>query len=375
MKFCFVINSLVAGGAERALTILANHWSEEGNEVTILTFDDGQTPAHYALNSDITLIPLSLSTSEKTLVAKLTSIPGALLTLRQTILRTKADATISFMDQANILALIATSLSSVRPFVCEQVHPELSSITEKRYPFWMRAGLSLARSMSYRRASQIVVLSPKSKECFSDTLQSNISVIPNPVLTPPKEVADFSLEPQTILALGRLVEQKNFALLIEAFANTMEDYPDWTLQIFGEGALREKLQALVAKRSAEHRIKLPGKTCSPYALLEQASLFVLPSLYEGFPLALCEAMASGVCSVAADCPTGPADLIQHGKNGFLFRVNDREKLEALLRELMGDSERRKHIGNNGKTILNTFGVEKIAHRWEALINSASRKAL
>ena len=123
---------------------------------------------------------------------------------------------------------------------------------------------------------------------------------------------------------------------------------------------------------------MPGRVKDPFPAMARAGLFVLPSRFEGFPNALCEAMAVGLPVIAADCPSGPADMITNGTDGVLVPVEDSETLATSLSRLMGDPALRKRLGAGARQAAERFALPRIADAWNAEIartigGSAARK--
>lgn len=176
-------------------------------------------------------------------------------------------------------------------------------------------------------------------------------------------------EQKRIVGLGRLAWQKGFDLLIEAFSQIAAAHPEWTLIIYGEGERRNALESLVRTKSLESRVFLPGAVQQVPAVLSEASVFVLSSRYEGFPNALCEAMACGLPVISFDCPSGPNEIIRHNIDGILVKAGDIEALAKALDTLIRDNNLRRSLAVRATEITKRFEVKKIMNMWEELLRS------
>lgn len=143
-----------------------------------------------------------------------------------------------------------------------------------------------------------------------------------------------------IIAVGRLVKQKNHRLLINAFSNISEDYPNYSLYIYGEGNLRTELEQLIDAKKMNGKIILCGIQKEVIKTNRDAQLFILPSYFEGYPNTLVEAMANGIPVIASDVNSGTvAELIKNEENGYIFGVDNQEMLEMYIRKALSDINR------------------------------------
>lgn len=365
MKLALIIHALTAGGAERVMSILANAWAAQGREIDLITLDDGSLPPFFPLDGRIRHQRLGQLRQSRNLPAALLNNGKRLLALRRAIRAANPDAVISFLDSTNVLTLLATRGLGLPVIVSEHIDPSQYHIK----PAWR-----LLRRAVYPMADRVVVLTERVRAFFPRRLQGKLAVIPNPVVLPPEGAARPPVLPPGpwLAALGRLTEQKGFDLLLDAFATLAGHQPGWRLAILGEGPLRQDLEARIEHLGLQGRVWLTGQVDAPEAFLRQADLFVLPSRFEGFPMALCEAMALGLAVVAADCPTGPREIIRDGLDGCLVPAEDPAALAAALEQLMTQADLRARLARRAPEILQRFGLPQVLSRWDALLRPRVR---
>lgn len=367
MRVTFVIPAIASGGAEHALVILARRWSDAGRRVTILTYDDGSRPPFYELGESIRRTPLDIAgDSAGTLEAVANNLRRARV-LRRELRRSRPDVIVSFIDQTNVLTLFAAAGLRAPVVVVEQSDPRTFPIPAA----WARL-----RLLAYRRAARVVLLSARDAEYFPPRLRRRVAIIPNPFVPPPAPAGDAGRDgrrdaPPTLIAVGRLHRDKGFDLLLEAFARVAADHPDWRLTILGEGEERARLEALRDDLGLGGRVSLPGRVKDPYEFLRSADLFVMPSRTEGFPLALCEALACGLPAVCADCAGGVRDIIEDGANGLLVPREDVGALVSALARLLADEDLRRRLARRAPEVVERFGPEKTFAAWEALLGEVT----
>jgi glycosyltransferase involved in cell wall biosynthesis len=199
-----------------------------------------------------------------------------------------------------------------------------------------------------------------------------ISVIRNAL---PFEVAE-SVPPLTnpvIIAAGRLVPEKGFDRLVEAFAVVAPDHPEWELHIGGIGPAEEDLRRLGAEHGLGDRLRLLGHVDDLDSRMRSAAVFAMASKYEGFAMVLIEAMSQGLPPLAYDCPRGPREVIRDSDVGFLVPDGDQEAYVAAMRKLMDDLDLRRRIGAAALRQSAEYSVERVGGQWEALIDELVRE--
>jgi GalNAc-alpha-(1->4)-GalNAc-alpha-(1->3)-diNAcBac-PP-undecaprenol alpha-1,4-N-acetyl-D-galactosaminyltransferase len=208
-----------------------------------------------------------------------------------------------------------------------------------------------------------------------------LAVIPNPLpaelADPPGRRVDTTGAPgarKRIMAMGRLVGDKQFDLLIDAFGGVASAYADWDLWIWGEGPDRNALAQRIAARGLTDRVRLAGRTESPWDELARAQLFVLSSAVEGFPNVLLEAMALGLPCVAFDCPSGPAEMTRQGKDALLVPAGDVEGLRQTLARMMSDPALRRILGERAAvSVRRRYALAAVLAEWDGLFEQVGAR--
>lgn len=365
MKLLFFIHSLSCGGAERVTANLANYWAARGWVITVVTLSPSDQD-FYHLHPTVIRIALNLDGESDGVLSALRNNLRRLRVLRRVLIQQKPDVALAMMSMANILlAMASVGLKGFKKFGSERIHPPrlpLGRLWERMRVYW------------YGRLDAIVALSSESAEWIqTHTSAKNISVIPNPVVWPLQvntpvllpESAGIPLR-KRLLAVGRLEPQKGFDLLIDVFARLAPSHTEWELVILGEGSLHTELQARIDALQLAGRILLPGRVGNLAEWYTQADLYVMSSLFEGFPNTLVEAMAYGLPAVSSDCDTGPRDIIRYEIDGLLVPPGDADALAAAMDRLMGDEYLRKQYAERAVEARERFSMERIAGIWEEL---------
>ncbi|MFS0515901.1 glycosyltransferase family 4 protein [Nostoc sp. UIC 10607] len=359
MRLTLIIYSLTYGGAERVMSIMANYWAAKEWQITILTFDDNKI-SQFDLDNRVFYTPLGIASKSSNAIIGIYNNLKRIRTLRNAIINSAPDALISFTSKTNVITLLATRYLNIPVVVSERSNPSKTSLGGN----WKHL-----RQQTYPFADRIVFQTKRARDYFPLKLQTNSCIIPNMVVLPPieKQLSDKVLRERSLIAMGRFVPEKGFDLLLQAFAQLKERYPEWTLTILGDGILRPELEALRNQLGLSDRVHFPGMVKNNYGFLQQAEIFIMSSRFEGFPNALCEAMACGLPVISTDCPSGPREIIRDGIDGILVLNEDVSALAAAMERLMSDEKERKSLAVRAPEIIKRFSVEKIMGMWEQLL--------
>ena len=360
MRIALVISALSAGGAERVIVTLANSWAARGWRVTLITFEPAGTTPYYAVDPRVALRQLGIASAGSPLWRAIRQNLRRIRALRQTLCAADPDLAIAFLAKINVLTVLASRGLGFPVVVSERNNPE-----RQRF----RGIWSWLRQRLYGTAYCVVTPSRGVLASFSGAVRERGRVIPNPVdLARPARAQRGS---GRLVAVGRLVHQKGFDLLLQAFARIAPEHPDWTLTIWGEGEERATLEALRTELGLARRVRLPGVTERPGQWVGAADVFVLSSRYESFGNVITEAMAAGLPVVAFDCPWGPGDILRDGEDGLLVPPEDVDALAAAVRRLILDADLRARLGAAAALNVRRFAREAILAQWDALVAEAT----
>jgi len=369
LRITLAISTFDIGGAQRVMSLMANYWAAHGHDVALVSLSP-QSKDWFELHHLVKRVPLNLLSSSMHLGQALSQNMLRVLRLRDELRRLRTDVVISFMDTTNVLTILASRGLGIPVIISERNDPRRHA---------MGLAWNRLRSLLYRRADALVVQSSALRDWAREiAVSARVDIIPNPVnqaLNGTAKEAGCRGSGHTIVAMGRLVRQKGFDLLIEAFARCAGRHPEWSLVILGEGEERSNLESLISAVGLQDRVRLLGKVPQPSHILGQADLFVLSSRFEGFPNALMEAMACKLAVISTDCPNGPRDIIRDGVDGLLVPPDDVNALAKGMDRLMADPVERQRLGAAAMDVVERFSLEKIMSMWDELVAHTCRRGM
>ncbi|MZE74890.1 glycosyltransferase, partial [Streptomyces sp. SID5789] len=229
---------------------------------------------------------------------------------------------------------------------------------------------------AYRYLHALTALTPEEVAAIArqvPAVRNRLAVMPNCV---PASTIRSTGTNKVVVSAGHLTDNKNHALLIEAFARVHADAPDWTLRIYGHGAEKKKLRARIEELGLSNSILLMGQTSPVTPEFGKGSIFVLPSKREAFGNVVVEAMAAGLPVVATDADHGPRNILTDGEDGLIVPRGDVDAMAAAIRSLVQDDELRLKMSAAGIRNAERFHERASRERFEAILREAlARKEL
>lgn len=353
MRIILTIPSLaIHGGIERLVCWLASSLADHGHAVYLFTTDKVGTVATYFLHRNVCVVYHDYEGDERQLAA-----------FRQHILACTPDVCVSLSSWRFHLGWCAALWETGIPWIySEHGTPE---IIESE--IWNRP----ERLAAMTGADRIHLLRASCAEILPIDLQKRVRIVSNPYFfdrtEPPMQVEERKI----LLSLGRLDAGKQNKLLVEAFVLLHRDFPQWDVEIWGDGPEQKVLHKQIDMHHLHDRVRLCGPTNNPAAQYARAALFVMPSRHEGFPLAVVEALHCGLPVICFAGCQGVSELVQHGTTGMLAESMTAEALAAALRIVMEDGELRENMTRNAPQTVTQFTPERIYQEWETLLCEAS----
>lgn len=354
---CVVAKNMASGGAERVIARLISYITKQNIHISLILLND--TPIHYHIPESCEILVIGKK-AESALKDKLLRYAE----VRRLISERKPQLVLSMPEEIGIY-VIAAMLGTGIPVV----------VSERNNPWVMpdRKVTRILRRLMYPLVKGLIFQTKQAASFFPASQQRKGIVLPNPLDVNNLPAVYEEEREKTVVSAGRLADQKNFPLLIEAFAQFHKKHPDYKLVIYGEGDKRQQLEALAAEKLPEGVWCFPGRVDDLPERIGRCGIFALSSDFEGVPNVLIEAMAVGTPSVSTDCaPGGAAELIESGKNGLIVPVGDAEALAEGLAYMADHPAEAAAMAAEGVKIRERLDAEKVAADWLAYLKRCAK---
>lgn len=353
MHIVFFTINMDKGGTERVISNLCNEYLVKKYRVSIVTYLT--LSCHYELDKDIRLYSLGIK-QKGSAAEKLLEMPFARKKYMELMSRIKPDVVLAFLPRPCLLACSMKRKLKV---------PVIGAIRSNPARNFQNLVYRFLAKQVLAKADGFVFQTKDARMFFTPRLQKKSVIIMNPINTEAIREPYRGDRSRRIVSVGRFTDEKNFPLLVRAFAGLDKEYADYELWIYGKYNEKLRIKEMAEALGVAERVVFAGESDRVYDEIYDASLFVLSSKSEGMPNALMEAMAMGLPVIATDCPCGgPRQLIRHGENGMLVPNEDEEALTRAMEEMLSDKERAGCMGEKALLVGIRYSGEKVYGKWE-----------
>lgn len=343
-----------SGGAERQIVLLSNQLVGMGHDVTLCVLNENKSP--YTIDEKVRMIDLCNEEGTGRL-----RIWRRYKAFRRAVEKVRPDVIVNYNLQSAYFCLGISKKARGKVVYSERGDPY-----DKEYS----GLLGKVRNLTVAHMDGLVFQSEGARDFFPNKVKEKSIVIHNSVNVPQDKYPIPDVREKRIVNVGRLHPQKNQKLLIDAFAKIAVDFPEYTVDIYGDGHLHDELQQQIDGLNLHDRIRLNASRKDIFDRIYKASLFVLTSDYEGMPNALMEAMALGLPCISTDCrPGGASTLIEQGLNGFIVPCGDIDALAREMKKLINESELRERIACEARKLIISHSDKIIFNKWNSFLKS------
>lgn len=361
------------GGVERIVSTLSNSFADRNHDVTVISFYKSSDKPFFSYNKNVKREYLVENAKDCKIKNKLNYF--RLIKKWKIISKNiKNDDTIIFgrvSVAAKILPIIKNNPNII-------VRDAINIYNHSRF-------VKIVMKVFFpKKVSTFIVSSDESLKIYDNFFKGNfkrIKKIYNPLSIDVSKIKKYSYENKVIISTGRFDKQKGFENLIYAFENVSKKFPDWKLKIVGDGKLRENYLRIIEDHKINN-IEIAPSSTKIEDELNNASIYVMTSRYEGYANALVEAVAFGLPSISYDWLTGVEEIISNEKNGLIVKLTNRKKyhdgidnqiditnLSNAIIKLISDKETCLNMSKYHKQVLENRNKEKIISEWEKLITN------
>ena len=347
MNLIFIINSLEdRGGTERVASLLANELSTF-YRITVLSRQVNTLDNAYYLNDRVTDIKFQGNSWH------------FINQCKQYISNSHPDIVIIHTMSKLTSALLVSGIKAKNIWSLEHISYDFHSWIFKQLRKWL-----------YSKLDRIITLTNNDAVNYKQ-FSNNVKIIAN--ATPLKiKKSSYQNNSKVIVSIGRLTHQKGYDLLVDAWSKLEQHHPDWSLHIYGEGEDREKLEQMIRDYNLNN-IALKGITNDVESVYDNASIYVMSSRFEGFGMVLIEAQSRGLPIVSFNCPSGPAEIISEGIDGYLVENGNVGMLAVRIGYLIDNESIRQVFSANALISAKRFEPDQIINQWITLIDDECKR--
>ena len=357
MKILFLNTNIGYGGASKILVWVANQCARKGHDVTILTYRDKEV--RQFVDPLVKLVQEQLEDTG----GKANTI-ATVRWIHRFINKSKFDIGVAFLSPSMLRLALSAKGTDMRVVFSHRGDPYYSG-TENSFKL---KAINRLNRWAFNQAAGFVFQTKMAQAYYSNSIKERSVVIPNPIRPLERTVVRNGNVRKSLVSVGRLdLKQKRQDVMIEAFNIISSKYPEFRLEIFGDGEDETKVKQMAASNP---KILLMGKTSNVVEAIQNAWAIVQSSDFEGIPNVLLEAMSLGVPSISTDCsPGGAAMLIHNRENGILTPRGDAKALADAMEYMISHPLESETMGKNGMKVNELFPENVIAEKWLSFLES------
>lgn len=380
MKIFYIYTALLTkGGADRVLTEKANWLAENGYEVGIVTDTQMGRPPVFPLSPKVKLINLDIDFAKEYghnllvrtwLYYQLMStykkkMKEVLTTERPDIIITTMGRDLDFLTDIYPQGCIIGEAHTTKHFL-----RNFHLMEQRGFPYKQVAGYWRKKmERSVKKLNAIVLLTKEDAESWKGATPTY--VIPNSLPFEPEQ--NSTLQNKQVIAVGRYNNAKGYEYLIEAWKTVHTKHPDWIVNIYGSGELKDDVKGWIEQNGLQETMLMHEPTDNIMQKYLESSICVVSSRYEGFSMVILESMVCGVPVVSFDCPHGPRNIIHNGEDSILVEHLNTQALAESICQLIEHPEQRKAMGERAKENVKRFSRDSIMQQWTDLFNQLTQR--
>ena len=363
MNICFFLGGFYQnGGIGRVTSMLANEMAKCGRyNIATLCYCNQNLPNIYEISPEIKqqFFLQAYSSMAKEIIL------GGVKRLKDYLTENEIDVLIACGALFYPISVLACEGLKTKCICWEHSDPEGNNDHRGQY---------LARRFGIKKSDLNVVLTQRAFEVFQKEYGIlNTVQIYNPVDEVVLENAgEYNPDTKRIISVGRLTYQKNFQMAVEVASQILPKYPEWHWDVFGKGDEEAQLQEMINEKGISKQFHLRGQVSDMYERYKQYSVMVMTSRYEGFPMSLLEGLGNGLPLISFDIPTGPSEIIENGRNGYLIQAFDINMMKQRLTDLIEDRNLLASMSHSSKEKVRYFSQREIVKKWNKVLTELCR---
>ena len=367
MRVVFVLHSLANyAGIERVMSDKMNYMAQQGHQVTLVTYEQGLHPYSYALNDSIRCINFAdccfFSLYRYRVPVRLWKMWRMKRLFKQhfheLVAETSPDVIVTVSNAGDFMNEILTVPCGKKVVEIHGAYPAIMKANA-----WQEKIKNYFLLKALKKSDLLISLTHADADCWKSHV-SNVLYAPNPVTFYDNDVTAVKKKKGRILYVGRLEPEKRVDRLIDAFSMIANQYPDWYVDVYGTGNLKDSLLDQVRQLGLIHRIHFFPPTHQIKHEMQMSQILVLTSDFEAFGLVVVEAMACGTPVISTCCPFGPSEIIEDGVTGLLCQLDSKD-LASKMAWLMSHEQERFEIGGEAHRAAARYQKEIVMKEWES----------